>query len=173
MRWRRKPEQHRGDRRPVTRRSLGRGYGWSTPGGLAQLGGSRVTVYAGSPADPALLLQAVAPLGTGDTFCSTAPEAEADAYSATISDTVATFVIDVAQDPLAGSLPEAVAGQGWAAERLTGYEIVVPDGAPGSLRLKYRLAKAVLAQTGGVLVDSAGLPITLESLADSPFGSLW
>jgi hypothetical protein len=173
MRWRRKPEQHNGDRRPVSQRSLGRGYSWSTPGGLEQLGGSRVTVYAGSPADPALLLQAIAPLGTGDTFCSTSPEADVDCYSATISDTVATFVIDVAQNPLAGSLPDAVAEQGWSAGQLTGYEIVVPDGGPGSLRLKYRLAKAVLAQTGGVLVDSAGTPIAVESLADSPFGSLW
>ena len=173
MRWRRKPEQRHGDRRPVTQRSLGRGFSWSTPGGLEQLGGSRVTVYAGAPADPALLLQAIGPLGTGDTFCSTDPEADADWYCATISDTVATFIIDVAQNPLAGTLPEAVAEQGWAAEELTEYEIVVPDGGPGALRLRYRLAKAVLELTDGVLVDSAGQRITLASLADSPFGSLW
>ena len=173
MRWRRKPEQQHGDRRPVTQRSLGRGFSWSTPDGLARLGGSRVTVYAGSPADPVLLLQAIGPLGTGDTFCSTDPEADEDWYCATVSDTVATFVIDVAQNPMAGSVPAAAAGQGWTAEQLTGYEIVVPDGGPGSLRLRFRLAKAVLALTGGVLVDSAGQRIEVESLADSPFGSLW
>ncbi|HEV2640720.1 MAG TPA: hypothetical protein VGX23_36700 [Actinocrinis sp.] len=157
----------------MTQRLLGRGFSWSTPSGLEQLGGSRVTVYAGTPADPGLLLQAIAPLGTGDTFCSTDPEDDSGRYTATISDTVATFVLDVAQDPGGGTMPAAVVDQGWTTRQLTGYEIVVPDGGPGSLRLKYRLAKAVLTQTGGVLVDSAGKRIALEALADSPFGSLW
>ena len=173
MRWRRKPEQHHGGRRPITQRSMGRGFNWSTPLGLERLEGSQVTVYAGAPADPALLLRAIAPLGTGDVFCSTDPEAGDESYCATISDTVATFMIDVVQNPLLGRVPPAIAGQGWAAEQVTEYEIVVPDGGPGALRLQYRLAKAVLAQTDGVLVDTAGEQITLESLADTPFGSLW
>lgn len=173
MRWRRKPEQHHGDRRPVTQRSLGRGYNWGNPIGGQPLEGSRVTVYAGAPADPVRMLQAIGPLGTGDTFCSTDPEADAGWYCATISDTVATFIIDVAQNPMVGTVPAAVADRGWVAEELTEYEIAVPDGGPGALRLQYRLAKAVLAQTDGVLVDSAGKQITLQSLADSPFGSLW
>jgi len=173
MRWRRKLEQNHGDRRPVTQRSLGRGLNWNTPTGRQQLEGARVTVYAGSPGDPVRLLQAIGPLGTGDTFCSTDPEAEVGWYCATISDTVATFIIDIAQNPLVGGTPAAVADRGWPPEQLTEYEIVVPDGGPGALRLQYRLAKAVLAQTDGVLVDSAGKQITLQSLADSPFGSLW
>jgi len=173
MRWRRKPEQHHGDRRPVTQRSLGRGLEWNSPVGRERLEGSRVTVYAGSPSDPVLLLQAIGPLGTGDTFCSTDPEADDSWYCATISDTVATFIIDIAQNPLVGDMPAAAADRDWTPEDLTEYEIIVPDGGPGSLRLQYRLAKAVLAQTDGILVDSAGKQITLQSLADSPFGSLW
>lgn len=173
MRWRRKPEQHQGDRRPITQRSLGRGFNWSTPLGLEKLGGSQVTIYAGAPADPGLLLRVLAPLGTGDVFCSTDPEAGDDKYCATISDTVATFMIDIVQDPLSGRMPSAVADEGWTVEEVTEYEIVVPDGGPGALRLKYRLAKAVVEQTGGILVDAAGDRIALESLADTPFGSLW
>ena len=54
MRWKRKPEQHHGDRRPVTQRSLGRGYGWSTPGGLEQLGGDEPEEHQGIADDELL-----------------------------------------------------------------------------------------------------------------------
>jgi hypothetical protein len=173
MRWRRKAEEREGDRRPVTQRTEARGFNWNTPIGRQSLDGTRVTIYAAELADPALLLQAIGPLGTGDTFCSTDPEVDDSWYCATISDTVATFIIDIAQNPLVGDLPAAVADKDWSPTELTEYEIVVPDGGPGALRLRFRLAKAILAQTDGVLVDSAGKQITLQSLADSPFGSLW
>jgi hypothetical protein len=111
------------------------------------------------------MLAAVSALGTGDTFCATVPDvAGADEsddpspYSATISDTVATFVIEVAQDPLFGELPAALS---------------VASLGPGSDRLRYRLAKAVLGLTNGVLVGADGARIAVDSLADATWGSLW
>jgi len=139
-------------------------------------------VYARRLADSAVLLAAVSALGTGDTFCATVPAAdglsEADGeeplpYSATISDTVATFVVEVAQDPLFGELPAALAGSGWSPGELTAYEISVASLGPGSDRLRYRLAKAVLGVTDGVLVGADGTRIGVDSLADPTWGSLW
>lgn len=143
-----------------------------------------VTVYARRLADANALLAAVGVLGTGDTFCATVPGAGPDAiagadvdeslpYSATISDTVATFVIEVAQDPLFGELPAALADSGWSPGELTAYEISVGSLGPGSDRLRYRLAKAVLELTDGVLVGADGERIAVDSLADATWGSLW
>jgi hypothetical protein len=145
------------------------------------LNAEAVTVYAERPADTDAMLASVSALGTGDTFCATIPDADGDGnddgellpYSATISDTVATFVVEVTQDPLLGKLPPALAGSGWDSGELTGYEISVASLGPGSDRLRYRLAKAVLAVTGGVLVGPDGARIALESLADPTWGSLW
>jgi hypothetical protein len=143
----------------------------------------RVTVYARQTADAEELLAAVSALGTGDTFCAAAPDDEdADgygdgAYSATISDTVATFVIEVERDPLAAELPPALASDtsapGWKPGELTAYQISVPEVGPGAQRLRYRLAKAVLSLTDGVLVSASGQHIALDTLADSAWGSLW
>jgi hypothetical protein len=126
------------------------------------------------------MLAAVSALGTGDTFCATVPDvAGADEsddpspYSATISDTVATFVIEVAQDPLFGELPAALSDSGWSPGELTAYEISVASLGPGSDRLRYRLAKAVLGLTNGVLVGADGARIAVDSLADATWGSLW
>ena len=144
-----------------------------------------VTVYARRLADADAMLAAVSVLATGDTFCATVPDGDSESgggadgdeaplpYSATISDTVATFVIEVTQDPLFGELPAALAGSGWRAGELTGYEISVASLGPGSDRLRYRLAKAVLAVTDGVLVGADGARIAVESLADATWGSLW
>jgi len=142
-----------------------------------------VTVYAQRLADADTLLAAVSALGTGDTFCAAVPAAdelgeaddgeEALPYSATISDTVATFVVEVAQDPLFGELPAALAGSGWSPGELTAYEISIASLGPGSDRLRYRLAKAVLGVTDGVLVGADGTRIGVDSLADPTWGSLW
>lgn len=94
-------------------------------------------------------------------------------YSATISDTIATFVVEVVQDPQFGELPTALKDTGWDAAQLTGYEISVASLGPGSDRLRYRLAKALLEVTGGVLVGADGARIEVESLADPTWGSLW
>jgi hypothetical protein len=130
------------------------------------------------------MLGAVSVLGTGDTFCATVPDVDVDLdgadegdepppYSATISDTVATFVIEVAQDPLFGELPAALADSGWNPGELTAYEISVASPGPGSDRLRYRLAKAVLGLTDGVLVGTDGARVDVDSLADATWGSLW
>lgn len=144
-----------------------------------------VTVYAERLADPEKVLAAVSALGTGDTFCATVPEDGADdlglgdmaaekaGYSATISDTVATFVVEVTQDPLFGELPATLSGEGWEASSLTSYQIIVAALGPGSDRLRYRLAKALLEVTGGVLVGANGARIGAEALADPTWGSLW
>jgi hypothetical protein len=141
-----------------------------------------VTVYAQRLADPDKVLAAVSALGTGDTFCATVPEGDGDAlepdaaapgYSATISDTVATFVVEVTQDPLFGELPAALSGPEWQASALTSYQISVASLGPGSDRLRYRLAKALLEVTGGVLVGSDGTRTDVDSLADATWGSLW
>ncbi|MBS2965114.1 hypothetical protein KGA66_18800 [Actinocrinis puniceicyclus] len=137
-----------------------------------------VTVYAQRLADPQKVLAAASALGTGETFCATAadddePEDGVAAYSATISDTVATFVIDVTQDPMFGELPGALAQSGWSATSLTAYQISVASLGPGSDRLRYRLARALLEVTGGVLVGADGTRLVVESLADATWGSLW
>jgi hypothetical protein len=140
-------------------------------------------VYARRLADADALLAAVSALGTGDTFCAAVPTADESSgaddgeeplpYSATISDTVATFVVEVAQDPLFGELPAALADSGWSPGELTAYEIAVASLGPGSDRLRYRLAKAVLSVTDGVLVGADGARIEVDSLADPTWGSLW
>jgi hypothetical protein len=94
-------------------------------------------------------------------------------YSATISDTVATFVVEVTQDPLFGELPAALSSSGWEASLLTSYQISVASLGPGSDRLRYRLARALLEVTGGVLVGANGERMGVESLADPTWGSLW
>ena len=148
-------------------------------------GADVVTVYAPRLADPDKVLAAVSALGTGDTFCATAPDDDADSdgaeefgagapsYSATISDTVATFVLEVTQDPLFGELPAAVSDSGWEASLLTSYQISVASLGPGSDRLRYRLAKTLVEVTGGVLVGADGSRVGVESLADATWGSLW
>jgi len=141
-----------------------------------------VTVYAQRLADPEKVLAAVSALGTGDTFCATVPvdsedvdelDAGASGYSATISDTVATFVLEVAQDPLFGELPAALSDSGWETSSLTSYQISVASLGPGSDRLRYRLAKALLEVTGGVLVGADGARKSVDSMADATWGSLW
>ena len=146
-----------------------------------------VTVYAQRLADPHKVLAAVSALGTGDTFCATVPDDSEDGegqgaeefgtgtpgYSATISDTVATFVLEVTQDPLFGELPAALSESRWDPSLLTSYQISVASLGPGSDRLRYRLAKTLLEVTGGVLVGADGARTGVESLADATWGSLW
>jgi hypothetical protein len=141
-----------------------------------------VTVYAPRLADPDEVLAAVSALGTGDTFCAMVPEDSAGSeefgagepgYSATISDTVATFVLEVTQDPLFGELPAALSDSGWDASLLTSYQVSVASLGPGSDRLRYRLAKTLMEVTSGVLVGADGTQIGVESLADATWGSLW
>lgn len=170
------------------RELCGRGLSMRWPMGAED--GGAVTVYAERLADPEKVLAAVSALGTGDTFCAMVPDdADADVegdglasedagtsgYSATISDTVATFVVEVTQDPLFGELPAALAEAGhlWKPAALTSYQISVASSGPGSDRLRYRLAKALLQVTGGVLVGANGTRIGVESLADATWGSLW
>ena len=131
-----------------------------------------VVVLAPALAPADALLDALAPLGTGDVFCATAPDDPADAeldeylddeefpyYSATISDTVATFVVEVERaDPSSAQ---------------TRYEVHVTDSGPGAERLRYRIAKAVISVTGGGLSDADGAPSQLSAPAHDPFGALW
>ncbi|MGH3632084.1 MAG: hypothetical protein ACRDTP_08015 [Mycobacteriales bacterium] len=145
-------------------------------------------MYAREAADMDAVLAVISPLGTGDTFCATVPvedlsdvpgldvDAGVDVdvpFSATISDTIATFVIEVVQDPQFGSLPTALKDSGWNAAQLTSYEVSVASLGPGSDRLRYRLAKALLEVTGGLLVGADGARIQVASLADPTWGSLW
>jgi hypothetical protein len=138
-----------------------------------------VTVLAPELVDAAVLLDALAPLGTGDVFCATAPDDGLDDasafaglagyeayddeepfayYSATFSDTVATFVVEVER-----STSSAQAR----------YEVHVADSGPGADRLRYRLAKAVVAATGGFAADAQGGPVALATPPENPFGALW
>lgn len=135
-----------------------------------------VTVLAPQLADALAVLDALAPLGTGDVFCAAAPDDGLDDpsvfdgfaddladepypyYSATYSDTVATFVVEVERS---------------AAAAQTRYEVRVAESGPGADRLRYRVAKAVVAATGGVAVNAQGDPIELGAGPDDPFGSLW
>jgi hypothetical protein len=131
-----------------------------------------VTILAPELAPLPGLLDALAPLGTGDVFCAAPPddpeeddysdylgEDEFAYYSASVSDTVATFLIEIERaDP--GSAQ-------------TRYEVHVTDSGPGADRLRYRIAKAVLELTGGTAFDADGTPIELTALAQNPFGALW
>ena len=132
-----------------------------------------VTILAPELASLPKLLDALAPLGTGDVFCATAPdddpddddysdyldEGELPYYSATVSDTVATFLVEVERaDPSSAE---------------TRYEVHVTDSGPGADRLRFRLAKAVLEATRGRAVGADGAVVELSAPADDPFGALW
>jgi hypothetical protein len=138
-----------------------------------------VTVLAPELADPGAVLDALAPLGTGDVFCAAAPDDGLDDpsalsgfpdygsfaddepfayYSATFSDTVATFVVEVERP---------------TSSARTRYEIRVAEAGPGADRLRYRLAKAVVAVTGGFAADAQGDPVELTAPPEDPFGALW
>jgi exo-beta-1,3-glucanase (GH17 family) len=131
-----------------------------------------VTIVAPELAPLEGLLDALAPLGTGDVFCAAPPEdPEEDDYSdyldedsfpyytATVSDTVATFLIEIERaDPSSAQ---------------TRYEVHVTDSGPGADRLRYRVAKAVLELTGGTAFDSDGAPAELAAPSQDPFGALW
>lgn len=138
-----------------------------------------VTVLAPELADAAVLLDALAPLGTGDVFCAAAPDDGLDDtaalaglpgyesfeddepfayYSATFSDTVATFVVEVERSTSSAQ---------------TRYEVHVADSGPGADRLRYRLAKAVMAATGGFAADERGEAVALTAPPEDPFGALW
>jgi hypothetical protein len=138
-----------------------------------------VLVLAPQLAPTSDLLDALAPLGTGDVFCATAPDdglddpslfAELEGYreladeepfayySATFSDTVATFVVEVERATSAAQ---------------TRYEVHVAEAGPGAERLRYRLAKAVVEVTGGFAADALGAPIELSAPTQDPFGALW
>jgi len=134
----------------------------------------RVTVYGSEPASFEDLLARISPLGTGETFCAMDPDG-GEGVSATISDTVATFVIQVTQDPRFGVLPDGVSSSGWDPAKVAAYEISVANDGPGGQRLRYRLAKGVLEAIGegGVVADAAGKPVAVDSLADATWGSLW
>lgn len=131
-----------------------------------------VTVLAPELAPLDALLDALAPLGTGDVFCAAPPddpeeddysdylaEDEFAYYSATVSDTVATFLIEIERaDPSSAQ---------------TRYEVHVTDAGPGADRLRYRIAKAVLKLTGGTAFDADGAPTELAAPSQDPFGALW
>jgi hypothetical protein len=130
-----------------------------------------VVVLAPQLGELSALLDALAPFATGDVFCAAPPDEEDDEYaqyladdefpyySATVSDTVATFIIEIErEDP---------------ASAQTRYEVHVTDSGPGADRLRYRIAKAVTAVTGGTVYGADGAPTELRAPADDPFGSLW
>ena len=131
-----------------------------------------VTVLAPELVEASVLLDALAPLGTGDVFCAAPPDDEDDDeyaeyleddefayYSATVSDTVATFRVEVERaDP---------------ASAQTRYEVHVTDVGPGADRLRHRIAKAVIEATGGGAYDADGAPMDLSAPKQDPFGALW
>lgn len=131
-----------------------------------------VTIVAPELAPLEGLLDALAPLGTGDVFCAAPPEdPEEDDYSdyldedsfsyytATVSDTVATFLIEIERaDPSSAE---------------TRYEVHVTDSGPGADRLRYRVAKVVLELTGGTAFDADGTPSEVAAPSQDPFGALW
>ena len=131
-----------------------------------------VTIVAPELGALPALLDALAPFGTGDVFCASAPDdADEDDYSdyldedefpyfsATVSDTVATFLVEIERaDP---------------ASAQTRYEVHVTDSGPGADRLRFRIAKAVLELTGGDVFDASGVPTVLSAPAENPFGALW
>jgi hypothetical protein len=132
-----------------------------------------VTILAPEVAPLPALLDALAPFGTGDVFCASAPEDDPEDddysdflgedefpyYSATVSDTVATFLIEVERaDPSSAQ---------------TRYEVHVTDSGPGADRLRYRIAKAVLELSRGSAYDADGAPFGLSAPEQDPFGALW
>jgi hypothetical protein len=132
-----------------------------------------VTILAPEVAPLPALLDALAPFGTGDVFCASAPEDDPEDddysdflgedefpyYSATVSDTVATFLIEVERaDPSSAQ---------------TRYEVHVTDSGPGTDRLRYRIAKAVLELSRGSAYDADGAPFELSAPEQDPFGALW
>lgn len=131
-----------------------------------------VTILAPELAPLSALLDALAPFGTGDVFCASAPddadeddysdyldEGEFSYYSATVSDTVATFLVEIERaDPSSAR---------------TRYEVHVTDSGPGADRLRFRIAKAVLELTKGSAFDVDGAPTELSASAQNPFGALW
>jgi hypothetical protein len=130
-----------------------------------------VIVLAPRLVEASVLLDALAPLATGDVFCAAPPDEEDDEYaeylededyayySATVSDTVATFVVEIERaDP--GS-PQ------------TRYEVHVTDSGPGADRLRYRIAKTVIEATGGGAHDADGSPVELAVPKQDPFSALW
>ena len=131
-----------------------------------------VTILAPALAPLEGLLDGLAPLGTGDVFCAAPPDdPEEDDYSdyldadelpyytATVSDTVATFLIEIERaDPRSAQ---------------TRYEVHVTEAGPGSDRLRYRIAKLVLELTGGTAVDASGAPYEYAAPSSDPFGALW
>ena len=130
-----------------------------------------VIVLAPELVEAAVLLDALAPLGTGDVFCAAPPDEDDDEYaeyladdefayySATVSDTVATFRVEVERaDPASAE---------------TRYEVHVTDVGPGADRLRYRIAKAVIEATGGSARDADGAPMELSVPRQDPFGALW
>lgn len=131
-----------------------------------------VTILAPELGPVDALLDALAPLGTGAVFCAAPPEDpdeddysdyldedELPYYSATVSDTVATFLIEIERaDPSSAQ---------------TRYEVHVADSGPGADRLRYRVAKAVMELTGGRAFDADGAPTELCAPAQDPFGALW
>jgi hypothetical protein len=181
MRWRGK-KGRRGGEAPGDGVRVGAAQGADAPGPVDDVAPGRwrlvdpeqVTVYGPAPAAFEDLLARIGPLGTGETFCAMDPDGD-ERVSATISDTVATFVIQVTQDPRFGTLPDAVSASGWDAAKATAYEISVANDGPGGQRLRYRLAKGVLEAVGegGVVADAAGKPVSVDSLADATWGSLW
>lgn len=130
-----------------------------------------IVVLAPELGDLSALLDALAPLATGDVFCAAPPDDEDDEYaqllapdeypyySATVSDTVATFVVEIERDDPSSAQ--------------TRYEVHVPEAGPGADRLRYRVAKAVIATTGGSTYDAQGEATELAAPAQDPFGSLW
>jgi hypothetical protein len=131
-----------------------------------------VAVFAPELGELSSLLDALAPHATGDVFCAAPPPDEEDEeyarlladdefpyYSATVSDTVATFLVEIERgDP---------------ASAQTRYEVHVTDSGPGADRLRYRIAKAVIAATGGTVYDAEGRPVELTAPEQDPFSSLW
>jgi hypothetical protein len=132
-----------------------------------------VTILAPELAPLTELLDALAPFGTGDVFCAAAPdddpadegyadyldEGEFPYYSATVSDTVATFLVEIERaDPSSAQ---------------TRYEVHVTDSGPGADRLRYRIARAVLELTAGSAFDADGAPTELTAPTQDPFGALW
>jgi hypothetical protein len=132
-----------------------------------------VIVLAPQLVEASVLLDVLAPLGTGDVFCAAVPQDDAADdeysgyleddeyayYSATISDTIATFLVDIER-------PDPASAQ-------TRYEVHVTDSGPGADRLRYRIAKAVIEATGGGACGPGGVPIELSAPEQDPFGALW
>jgi hypothetical protein len=131
-----------------------------------------VIVLAPQLVEVSVLLDALAPLATGDVFCAAPLDEDDDPeyaqylededyayYSATVSDTVATFLVEIERaDP---------------ASPQTRYEVHVTASGPGADRLRYLIAKAVIETTGGRAHDADGSPLELTGPKQDPFSALW